>query len=163
MKKYFYSWYILPALLTHEVLHLLFCFLTKTKINSFKLITDYNKLSNAELDISLANRKWKTYLIVYSPTLMLIPFILAYFSLTCFIISLYLLSTIIIQNKMIIWMTMPSISDLHYIDIWKYNMAKLKLSFSIGEIDDFIKNGKLNDVLRKINNPGYDEFIKMNN
>ena len=120
--RYFYSWYLLPIIIYHELSHTIMSYLLFTNVLKFRIFKERrSSLYNGQILTSLPNRKWKQYLISYSPIIMsLIIFTLSIIYPVLIYFSIYLISSIFSYNKRLHWLILPSISDLELIDEYEY-------------------------------------------
>lgn len=160
MIKYFYSWYTYPLCILHEGLHYLMCLLTNTKVNSFKIYRDNIGLYNGSIKHDVPDEKWKVYLIVFAPMLLvMLPLILSFFSTIAWYLLLYVITTAIFYKKDLIWMVLPSITDITYIEYWEYSRKHLLMFVKKKEILKCIKDGTYNKLLDKFNILTHSEFM----
>lgn len=119
--KYFYSWFILPLIIFHELTHCFVALVLGIKIKSIKLYKTSIYLYNFTISFEYKPSKWKWYLISYSPYLMLIVlFMFIFINIKVFfILLLYYLMSIIYDGKNSIIIFLPSKAD-------KYSVYKNK-------------------------------------
>lgn len=118
--KYFYSWYTIPIIYLHESLHYLMALILKVKVTSWKKTKIKPNLITLSLTFEYTPKYYKMQMINYAPLLMFLSFILMFFIPVFIYISIYLVTTIFIYNKKIIWVALPSTNDKKYYKFWKY-------------------------------------------
>lgn len=114
--NYFYSWYIMPMVLLHELTHIVAGFLMGLKILSvkiFKMKGDF-PLWNGTVNFKFEKYSYKWLFALYAPLLLLIPVSLMFINTVMFYVGLYMISTIIIYKGKVYWLALPSIPDRNY-------------------------------------------------
>lgn len=135
------------------------CIITKTKVNTFRIYKTDIGLYNGSLSHEVPDEKWKAYLIIYSPIILLIlPIILSFFSLIGWLSLLYVVTNAVFYKGNMIWVVFPSGNDITYINYWKYCRNHLLNFLRNHEISDSIKNGTYNNMLEKFNTLNFQEY-----
>jgi len=138
--KYLYSWYTIPIIYLHEISHYLVSKILNVKVLKFKIFKDDKYLIyNGIVITELPTKKWKQFLISYSPLFLL--------SLTLNIyILIYIITSTIYYQKHLINIILPSKSDIDTYKSYDYNkylLEKLKDDYYI-----YLLNGNLADKIK---------------
>lgn len=147
--KYFYSWYTVPMMLLHELCHICVASVLGVKILKFKIFKEkVIPIYNGVVVIAYNKKHWKNKIILYSPLLLLLPFVLMFYNIVFSYISLYFITTIMIYKKNIIFMGFPSKSDLKYLNNMSYVDYVVSNSSEM-EYNEYVKNDDLKTLIKK--------------
>lgn len=152
MYKYFYSWWILPVIILHDLLHIVTAYILGVKMVYFKFFRK-NYIPNIEVKFEHTNL-WKTKMISYSP----IMFILCGLYPPLFI---YLVTTIVPYKGNFICPWTVSENDINCIKMWWYYEYIISM---VGEenFNKHFKNNTLKDLVKKEHLLTIDEYRIMN-
>jgi len=157
--RYFYSWYLLPIIIIHELIHYFTALILNVKILKFDIFKNKDSvLYNGILRTEIPNKRWKQFLISYSPYLLLIPFFLSFFSSIALIISIYFLTTITKYHNTYLIIFRPSNADN---EMYKYYDYKKYLSEEIGEIYYTLDNIMIDKIILEKKLFSYNNFKQM--
>lgn len=151
--KYFYSWYILPMVLFHELSHIIVGKLTRLTILNIKIFRmkgDF-PLWNGAVNFKFEKYSYKWLFTLYAPLLLLIPIFFMFINTIMLYIGIYMISTLIIYKKRIYWLSLPSIPDLNYkmrVQYYSYlidNVGEYKFNhyYSTGRLYSLVQFRKL--------------------
>jgi len=157
--RYFYSWYLFPVIFLHELTHIFIGVILGVKITNLKFVKDekYN-LYNGVVTTALPNKKWKQYLMSYSPMILLIVFLLIPISNIFIFISIYFLSTIFKLEKWF-FILLPSKEDVNQINIYDYHKY-LKEKIGDTEYEYYRKKNDLLFIVTQKQLKTYEKYNK---
>jgi len=149
--------WMLPLILIHELIHCFFALILNVKILSFKIYKN-EKLYNGIVKIKLPNKKWKQFIISYSPMILTFPFFFMFSSVIAFYISIYLISTITSYHGKYIYVFLPSRNDKLLVK--QYDYTKYLIS-NIGEKYYFLKDFEIKQEIENKNLFSYKKFKQL--
>jgi len=155
----YYALYLLPLIILHEILHSIAALILNVKILKISIFKN-EELYNGFIKIKLPNKKWKQFIISYIPYLLTLPFFLSFFSITFFIISIYLLTTITSYYGEKLYIFLPSYNDKLLYEKYDYNKYLIS---KIGEKYYTLTDIEISQEIKENNLISYENFKQNKN
>ena len=117
---------------------------------------------NGAITFEFKQSRWRWYLVIYSPLILLIPVLLMFLHPILFYFGLYIISTIMVYKKELIWLCLPSKSDISFINKMKYFDYIISFS-SEKEFNYYYNKNNLNKLIKKYKLLNETEFLYKKN